>query len=285
MSLIEHDHLCDGIAAEASAFTKALSFVELDRLSPSCPDWTAGQLVVHLHQALGWAAELVETRAAAFVPPGGAGQDAGNGSTDWTRTVAALAKHSPAASGPDGEHVYDWLLDQADRLVAALRAAGPDGPVWTTFGEHRAAFWASWAVMETAVHRVDAELLAGREFVLDGRLSQDSIDYWLTSLGDPATKPFFDPRVANLAGSGQTLLFRVTDPAGQSVDSWLLTRTPDGPRIRTGTGIDTAADVTVSGRGAQMLLLLKRRAAIGEAEVTVSGDGALLRHWVENALT
>ncbi|MDH6110585.1 uncharacterized protein (TIGR03083 family) [Kitasatospora sp. MAP12-15] len=285
MSLLNHERLCEGIAAEAGAFAKALSFVELDRMSPTCPEWTAGQLIVHLHQALGWAAELVETQAPAFRPPAGAVEGAGTGATDWTAAVAELAKDSPGRMDEDGEQVYDWLLDQADRLVAALRAAGPQGPVWTPFGPHLADFWASWAVMETAVHRADAELLAGRDFVLDAALSQDSIDYWLRSLADPATAPFFDPRVANLAGTGQTLLFRVTDPVRDTADSWLITRTPDGPQTVVAPPAGTAADVTVTGPAAQLLLLLKRRAPIDDSEVAVTGEAALLRHWVENALT
>ncbi|BFV58654.1 maleylpyruvate isomerase family mycothiol-dependent enzyme [Kitasatospora sp. CMC57] len=290
MAVASFDRLCTGITDEAGGLAKALSAVELDHPSPTCPGWTAGQLIGHLHQALSWAAGLVETRAVAFVPPANAAAGAGTGDADWTDAVDDLARRAldGFTGGDDREALSAWLLGAADRLADALRDAGPDGPVWTTFGPHRAGFWARWGALEAAVHRADAELLAGREFGpdfgLDPELSYDSVGLWLTALGDPATEPFYDPRVVNLRGSGETLLFQVVDAPSGEVGRWLVTRTPEGPRTAVAPAEGTAADVTVRGDAAALLLVLKGRIPSTTPEVTVTGDAALLDHWLANAL-
>ncbi|MFJ9518119.1 maleylpyruvate isomerase N-terminal domain-containing protein [Kitasatospora sp. NPDC101801] len=284
----DYRRLSDGIAEEANLLVRALETVELDRPSPTCPGWTAGHLAEHLHQALAWGTMLVEVRAPQFIPPTGAAEGAGQGETDWTDAVNDLALGSPAQFGDeDGrDKLTAWLIDGAERFVAALRDSGPHAPVWTTFGPHETAFWARWGAMEVAVHRADVELLAGREFQLSADLSYDAVDFWLAALSDPATVPFYDPKVTNLRGAGETLLFRATDAPPDAPSAWLVTRTPDGPRAETDP-VATAgsADVVVTGGCADLVLLLKRRLPATDPAITVTGESALLTHWLANALT
>ncbi|MFF7635774.1 maleylpyruvate isomerase N-terminal domain-containing protein [Kitasatospora sp. NPDC008050] len=285
---LAHDRLCDGIADEARQFVRALETVPLDHPSTTCPGWTAGHLIGHLHQALGWGALLVETEAPQFVPPTGAAEGAGAGDADWATAVNDLAQGSISQFAGDGgrDRLSAWLTDEADRFVHALRSGGPHSPVWTTYGPHEAHFWSRWGAMETAVHRADAELLAGRDFELAADLSYDAIDFWFSALGDPATIPFYDPKVTNLRGTGETLLFRVTDAPDDAPSAWLITRTPEGPRPRTDlAAAGHPADVTVTGSCADLLLLLKRRLPATTPALTVTGTPALLTHWLTNALT
>ncbi|NUP75182.1 MAG: maleylpyruvate isomerase family mycothiol-dependent enzyme, partial [Sinomonas sp.] len=48
-----------------------------------------------------------------------------------------------------------WYRARAAGLVVALRAAGPDAPAWTLWGNRVAAFWARRQLHETAIHAYD----------------------------------------------------------------------------------------------------------------------------------
>lgn len=105
---------------------------------PSCPDWDFAELVKHLGNIYNWAATVVEGRLLA--PPG----------PDIPRRPGAMG--SP-----------EWMADRLDRLVTALREAPRDALIWN-FGPDSPSsvdFWCRRLMHETAIHRVDAELVAG----------------------------------------------------------------------------------------------------------------------------
>src|SRR5947199_368276 len=59
----------------------------------------------------------------------------------------------------------------------------------------------------------------------------------------------------------------------------LIPRTPEGARWRPGPA---PADVTVSGEVLDLLLVFTRRRPPEEGRVTVTGDRAVLDHWLAN---
>ncbi|MFI1015886.1 hypothetical protein [Streptomyces sp. NPDC020965] len=77
---------------------------------------------------------------------------------------------------------------------------------------------------------------------------------------------------AGLRGRGQRIRFR---PG--SAEGWVVTRKPEGTRWERGPG---NADVVVSGAVADLMLVVSRRVPPNGSQVTVTGDRALLDHWL-----
>ncbi|MEU2358803.1 hypothetical protein ABZ599_38590 [Streptomyces misionensis] len=244
-------------------------------------------------QAFTWATGLLESRATAFLPPHVfvAADDQERWATHggpWSKYVDDLIKVSldEVVGLHDGEARAQRLLTAARKLVDALRAAGPDVGVWTPFGTRTSAFWASWGAMETAVDRVDAQLSLGQApdtVHLSDDLSLDTLQFWLRGATSPDAAAFFGPRLAAMAGEGESFRFRAMGAAGAVRAEWLVLRTPKG-LVMAAEDDGGRTGMTVSGRAGDLLMLLKRRVPMKEAAVDVQGDARLLEHWLENVL-
>jgi uncharacterized protein (TIGR03083 family) len=242
--------------AELTASTQIIAELidgsDLGRPVPTCPGWTLRQLATHVGRAQRWAAEIVSTRSAEFIP---------------FRSV-------PDGRIPDdpAQHA-GWLHAGADRLIGAVRTAGEDR-VWA-FGRQRPApFWARRMAHETAVHRADVQLATGRAPVIDADIAADGIDEWLMYLSGPLQdEP--DLRLAALA-EGQSLHVHATDaPAGTG--EWLVRRDQAGVHARREHG---RADVALRGGASDLLLVLMNRLPAGDRAVQVLGDPAVLSRWL-----
>lgn len=104
---------------------------------PACPGWDFGRLVLHLGDVYNWAGTIVEGRL----------------------------QESPAdlPRRPKGINPPDWTADRLPRLLAALGDCPDDALMWN-FGPERpspVAFWCRRQLHETAIHRADAEVVAG----------------------------------------------------------------------------------------------------------------------------
>jgi uncharacterized protein (TIGR03083 family) len=281
MHPVAYEDYYASIESEAAAFAAVTRYADLATPAPTCPGWTVGHLIGHLRQGHDWFALLVASRAEEFMPPRGpAGVDLSG--LDWSGQVAELARRSlddlPGSS--HGEIRARWLRQGAAGLVEAVRSAGPQARVWTTFGEPHAGFWAVLGALETAVHRADAErAVAGvARTDLPAEVAAGCVDLWLTSIASPSAKPFFGPLIGGLAGTGETLRFEATDVADGA--HWFMTRAPGGPTLERR---DHGADVTVRAKAADLLLLLKGRLPASDPAVTVAGEEKLLDHWLAHA--
>jgi len=218
---------------------------------PTCPEWTLRQLATHVGRAHCWAAEIVRTRSAESIP---------------FRSV-------PDGRFPDdpAEHA-GWLRAGTARLIAAIGAAGDDR-VWA-FGEQRpVAFWARRMAHETAVHRADAEIAAGRRPVIVADVAADGIDEWLTVLSGPVGgEP--DLRRDALA-EGQSLHVHAAD-VPEGAGEWLVSRGPAGITVRRAHGKASAA---LRGGASDLLLVLLRRLPEDPA-VEVVGDPSVFSRWL-----
>ena len=240
------------LTASTQIIGELIDGADLTRPVPTCPDWTLRQLATHVGRAHRWAAEIVSTRSAEFIP---------------FRSV-------PDGRIPDdpAEHV-GWLHAGAGRVVDAVRAAGED-PVWA-FGRQRPApFWARRMAHETAVHRADAQIAAGRAPVIDADIAADAIDEWLMDVTLPAEgEP--DQRLAGLS-DGQSLHVHATDvPAGAG--EWLIRRDQSGVQARREHG---KAGAAVRGGASDLLLVLMNRMPVDGHAVQVLGDPAVLSRWL-----
>lgn len=230
---------------------------------PTCPEWNLSKLVEHLGQVQYWVAEMVEKRV-----------------SDPSQLPTSV---SPL---PDGQDAWAaWLAEGASRAAAAGVDAGADAPVWNPSGDGRSGtrFWLPRVLAETIIHRADAAVTANVPYELDAAFAAGAISDHLammTSAGWAAQRP---ESAEALRGNGQRLLLQATDePSLGEAGEWLIERGTDAATWQQGSG---AADVTVRGPAASLLLTLTRRRSIAaglEDDLKVSGDLDLLTHWVDN---
>ncbi len=238
--------LAEGLHEHTTAFAKAVAGADPDAAVPTCPDWPLRVLVGHIGQEHRWAAGIVRSGPAPVPDP----FDADPGfPAEWA----------------------GWLQEGAADLVETVLAAG-ERPVWTFVGERPATFWLRRMLHDTTVHHADAALATGAAFTVAPDHATDAISEWLELLSHPEAATV-RPAFAELRGTGQTLQFRPDTGAG-----WLITRTPDGVRWTRGTG---AADVTLTGPVADLLLVISRRRP--PDSVTITGDRGLVEHWLAHS--
>jgi uncharacterized protein (TIGR03083 family) len=216
---------------------------------PSCPDWSLGELARHVAEVYLHKAECIRLRAfPEDWPPGVLDPDP---VTSLDRTHAVLTGQLSAHSAADP--AATWY--EPDQTVG---------------------FWIRRMAQETVIHRIDAELAAGRPVSpIPDDLAVDGIDevlklfvgygssHWVDDFGDLLDTP--DER-----------------PVSVSTDhhAWTLTAeaAEDGRPGRvnvTDAGVD--GEALVSGDPVPLLLWLWNRG--DDASVRVSGDAALLQQF------
>lgn len=237
---MEHPHRLEVIVTETDRLGAALVDAGLDAPVPTAPGWHTARLARHVGDAQRWAEAVVRTRASEFV------------------AVSSLDDRTPP---DDVAGVAQWLAAGAQRLVDALVEAGPEADVWSWGDEATSGFWARWALHETLLRRVDAELAAGREPVVAADLAVDGVDHWLgvLALTDDGEHP--------LRGSGQAVHLHATDTVGE----WILTRAPEGLRW---AHAHSKGDAALRAPAHQLLGVLTRRRGLDGLEVF--GDRSVL---------
>lgn len=248
---MEFDRHCTEIVHQTELLATELKAADLRTPVPSCPGWSIGDLARHIGGGHRWAAEMVRTRAADWLPD------------DQIRQV----------TGDDtGDLPGGWLVEGATQLADTLRAAGPDVRMFAPFDYDDTRFWARRFANETLVHRADATLAAGAEFVVAPEVAEEGIDEWMEL--DAMPQHFeLKPQKHELLGPGRTLAFEATDAEA----SWFVDLT--GPvinwRRRTGPGA-----VTLRGALTDLLLVIYRRKAVPGPGIDVLGDHTLLDFWL-----
>jgi uncharacterized protein (TIGR03083 family) len=236
---MDHDAHTDAIERESAAFVAAAMAVDSDARVPSCPDWSADDLLRHVGIVQRWAAGQVEERRTERV---------------WTDDV-----ETPV----DRDALLEWSREGSAELVAVLRATPPDTAMWTFPGMGEARFWSRRQAHEIALHRVDMQLASGSVDPIEAELACDGIDEFLFVI-----LPF---RLRDrMVGDGETFHFHRTDGDGE----WLVRLTPAGPEIERA---HAKGDLAVRGGASDLLLVLRNRAGLDAVEVF--GDAALLDRW------
>jgi uncharacterized protein (TIGR03083 family) len=237
---------------EGARMTAAARAMSADAPVPTCPDWVARDLIRHLGGVHRWATSTVaEARAE---PP--------------TKSLEEIA-----GGWPGDEELADWFEAGYLGLVAALEAAPADLQCWTFMPAPKPlAFWARRQAHETAIHRVDAELAAGRtEAHLSGfapAFAADGVDELLTC--------FVPRRSTGLRSESPARLgIECTDDSG----AWVLSIGPDGVTTSVGATEDgdrdgDEAQCTVRGAAGDLYLALWNRG--GAERLRIEGDRAVL---------
>lgn len=143
------DALLEYLTVDALAVAALVPQLPVALPVPSCPGWTAGDLVRHLGSVHRWAAEVVRTRA--VVEQSSAPDD-----------TAALAP---------------WFGAGVRDLLETLRGAAPGEPCWG-FGPppRLVEFWVRRQALETSVHRWDVLGACGLPAAIGAELAQDGVD-------------------------------------------------------------------------------------------------------------
>jgi uncharacterized protein (TIGR03083 family) len=242
--------------AETARLAVLVHDTDVQQPVPSCPDWTLEQLVGHVGRGHRWAADIVERRVLKPIP----------------LPEVAVPAHADERS--------EWLTAGARMLADAVRAAGPQQPVWTWSVDRSAGFWLRRMLHDELIHRFDAELALGIEGDLAADLAADGVSDILDILATLSKPDLGYPGFAGLLGTGESLQFSATDSDLGSSGEWSVTRSPAGVTWQHG---HDRADVTVRGPSLQLLLLLNRRLSADTAAVEILGDRELFEHWLANS--
>jgi uncharacterized protein (TIGR03083 family) len=243
------------LAQESARFAEVIAQVPPDARVPSCPDWSAGDLLWHLGEVQWFWGTIVREgltgeQAEQRKPPRPAG---------WAGLLAFYRR----ASGD---------------LSEVLAAVPATARAWTWAQDHTVGFIRRRQAHEALIHRVDAELAAGGRSPMDPQLSADGADEVLRIMygGDVPDWGAFIP------GSGTELRVHATDTG----DWWLVslgrfTGTDPGDQARydqpaiqvtSALGAETAA--TICGSAADLDCWLWRRPPL--IPVERSGDPDVL---------
>lgn len=260
MTRLGYDRYCAEIVAQTALLRSCIEGADLTAQVSSCPGWNVGQLR-HLGGGHRWAEATVRTRATQPLPD------------EHFRDLSAYTDEDPAVLGP-------WLVEGAAQLVDTLRGAGPDAKVWTPVPGGSATFYARRFAHETVIHRADATLAVGAEFIVDEAVAVDALDEWM-ELGSLPMHFEVHPWMRELLGPGRTIHFHATDTAPEAAVSsseWLIDLTGDAIVWRRA---HEKAAVAVRGPLTDLLLVVYRRRPARSQGIEVLGDGQLLDFWLE----
>jgi uncharacterized protein (TIGR03083 family) len=200
---------------------------------PACPGWTGDDLVRHIGEVQAF----------------------------WTAISRAGGAQPQDVPGrePIGQHVLDWYDDARTGLAKALREVPPDSRLWVWWNDGRsdtALEVARRQAHEAAVHRWDAQSVAGRTAPIPAELADDGVlEYCQRML----------PSAQDWSGPAGVLALAATDTGTR----WLIRLDPR-PTLATDEAAEPLA--TVSGSASDLDLWLWRR----DVTVRVSGDATVV---------
>jgi uncharacterized protein (TIGR03083 family) len=251
----DHPRYCDAVAAEIAHFAGVVRGTDPTTPVVTCPDWTFTQLLKHAGWVHRWAGAMVRDLA----------------QRRYGRADFDLDRPERPADYPE------WLAAGAAPLVAALRAADPNAPVWVWGEDPHVRWWSRRMLHETTIHRADAELSLGRAPRIAADVAIDGVTEFFDNLASAAS---FSPNIEKLRGDGETIDLVATD---EDV-SWLVRLGPEGPAVRRADGASTGASTAaVQASVADLYLFVWGRRRPGDGALEVFGDAALLDWWLENA--
>jgi uncharacterized protein (TIGR03083 family) len=251
MEISEH---LEALAEQGSLLADVAGQTPLEAAVPSCPGWQLRDLLRHTGYVHRWAARFVADQLPAPVP--------------------RLSSAEQLAGGPPDAELADWFRAGHAALLTTLSCADPGITAWAFLpAPSPLAFWARRQAHETAIHRTDAELAAGRTATFSTPFAADGIDELIMGFFGRDAGELTDKQ---RAAPTRSMLVRASD-SGQS---WQVALTADGElaaTVRRGDG--QSADCVVEGPAAGLYLLLWNRAAAQGAGVAVSGAADVLATW------
>lgn len=223
---------------------------------PTCPEWNLNQLFRHFGRGNRWSAQIVADQMDGPLDP----RDVVGGKPPAEITAA-----------------IDWLNEGAQRVLDAVAKTGPDTPVWTFLGPRPASWWVRRRLHEATVHRADAALALGGEFTLAPEWAADGIGELLDLLPAVVAR---NADVMPLA-DGQSVHLHAADEGLGSAGEWTIGR-PTGTDTVRWSHEHGKATVALRGCARDLFLVATRRVPVADTDITVFGDAAVWRKWVEH---
>jgi uncharacterized protein (TIGR03083 family) len=248
---------------ESAAFEQAIRrAAEADTapLVPSCPDWSAADLALHMGAVHRLVSEVVGGRKT--TPPDRAVRGLPADTTGWPSPDPA----EQPFRGPLAPALADWFAAGAAELAEAFAGTPLDTEVWTYGRDRTAAFWLRVQCIELSLHRWDAERALGEPG------SPVAADIATDAVAQNFEEMVAARRMMKSAapGTGERYRFRRTD----GPESWSVEITGDEVRLSSPAG---EADVELAGTASDLLLYLWGR--LPAEELAVSGDRAVLERY------
>jgi uncharacterized protein (TIGR03083 family) len=181
---MDTDHFIDHLRTDLALMSSAARSVSLDADVPTCPGWDVRDLIIHtgiVHR------HKVETLLG-----------------DYTDQPAPLLE-APGDDVSDADLLV-WFDEGGALLLDACAAVNLAEPSWTWCPhDHTKEWWVRRMAHETVIHRVDAEVAAGRVVSIDPCLAEDGVDELLDEfmIGGPTW--------GQVAPSDQTVRLRSGD--------------------------------------------------------------------------
>lgn len=206
------------IREEADLFAAALTTTDPVQKVPTCPDWTAADLLWHLTEVHEfWGAMLAQ---------------------GVTSEDEAQKLEESAAPRPEGFHeLLERRAAATDALLAQLEAHGDEEPAWFWYSaEQTVSVIRRMQTHEATIHRVDAELAAGRKVTpIAPQVAHAGLDHVLRVMWPAAFE--WTPEWAVVA---PVAVAEITADAGQPrrllISRWSGTRPRDGQEFETPVG-------------------------------------------------
>jgi uncharacterized protein (TIGR03083 family) len=242
------------LSSESLRFRDVLARCDPAARVPSCPDWTAADLLWHLAVVQRWWAEVLTARPS-----------------------------RPEEVEPPRPETYDELLGAYDAwsasLMEALAAADPAEAAYTWSDDHTVGFILRRQAHEALIHRVDAELAAGLPSELDPVLATDGVDEVLGVMYGACPpwgvwKPGEALMRVDTTDTGEQFWLRFGSFSGTSPDSGTTYTDEEDFHVVPAPGDDVEPDAVVDGPAVALDLWLWSRG--DDAEVAMVGDEATL---------
>lgn len=257
MARLSPDDYLRHLQAESARFREVLVDCDPEARVPSCPDWTAADLLRHLGGVQEYWATVLRQR------PAGPPDDPDDSEPGRPESYAALVDHFDTSS---------------EALFHELAGVDPAEETWTWSEDHTAGFVLRRQAHEALIHRVDAELAAGQLTAIDPVLAADGVDEVLDIMlgGTPTWGTFTgtDRYVrVDIAETDESLWVQLGRFTGTSPDGTAY----DLDDINVVDARDDEPDVVVSGPAAALDAWMWRRA--DDTGITITGEESVAEHF------
>jgi uncharacterized protein (TIGR03083 family) len=229
------------LVAEAARLQTAAAAAAPDAAVPTCPEWTAADLLDHVTETYD---HKIQSMRLLKAP----GDD-----------------YRIARPGTPAEQYTAALAD----LLREFDQRGPDSLAYTWYGpDQTVGFWIRRMAHETLIHRVDAELAAAAPVgPVEEGLAVDGIEEMLQVMLTWGSRAYRESLAPVLAGNDGLAV--ALDTGGRS---WTVRVGAGAVSAETGVGAD--AQAVVSGSAGEVLLWLWRRVAPDAVKVEGDADRA-----------
>ncbi|GHF64953.1 hypothetical protein GCM10010218_53010 [Streptomyces mashuensis] len=278
MTPLGHARYCDELQQQTAQLTALVRDAAPGLPVPTCPGWTVAGLLRHIGGNLLAVGTAVRTGMPVDDPEA---QVDGLAGPEGDEESGEGAGEEGADAGTPA--LCAWVRGAAEAAAEILRAAGPvaEAQVWGM--RQTTGAWARRAAHDVVVHRADAAAAVGAEYTVAPEVAADAVEEFLDLMGGPGMAPRLAEPYGG-PGAGR-LRWRATD-TGSGTDTggaadWTVELCDAGFRWHRTGGRPGTPDVEVSGDLADVLRVLYRRLPPGDERVTVTGDAALLGHWLD----